>query len=388
MNSVLFVTWDGGGNVPPALGIAAELSRRGDRVRFLGHPSQRAAIEAAGFAAEEFQRAKPWSVLDARPGMRAPLAYAGVFTDRGMGDDLVASVKREPTDRVIIDGLLVGALQGAHRAGIPYTVLVHTLYGVMNTTLNRGPLALIARAKGINPAALYRAADRILAVTLEELDGSPHDSVDYTGPVLPAREPAERVLPGAGTRESVGGDRRDGGDAASAPVVLVSLSTTYIDGQREALQRILDALGPLPVRVIVTTGPTVDPGELRPSKNAEVHRYVPHDQLMPAASVVVTHGGHATAMLALAHDLPLLVMPMNPVFDQPVIGRMIAEQNAGLTVSKKASVAEIRGAVERLLADPSPYRAAAARLGKRIRARDGAVVAADLIEANVPARRM
>ena len=55
MNNVLFVTWDGGGNVPPALGIAAELKRRGNAVRFLGHPSQRQAIEAAGFTVEEFQ---------------------------------------------------------------------------------------------------------------------------------------------------------------------------------------------------------------------------------------------------------------------------------------------------------------------------------------------
>jgi UDP:flavonoid glycosyltransferase YjiC (YdhE family) len=376
MNSMLFVTWDGGGNVPPALGIAAELRRRGNSARFLGHPSQRAAIEAAGFAAEEFRHAKPWSVLDAKSGMKAPLAYAGVFTDRGMGDDLVASVKREPADRVIVDGLLVGALQGARRAGIPYTVLVHTLYGVMDGTLNHGPLALIARAHGINPATLYRAADRILAVTLEELDG-PHEGVDYAGPIVP------RVA----ARDTAMGDLPGDGDPASAPVVLVSLSTTYIAGQREALQRILDALAPLPVRVIVTTGPAVDPGDLRLPENAEAHRYVPHDQLMPAASVVITHGGHATTMLALAHDLPLLVMPMNPVFDQPVIGRLIAERGAGLTVGKKASEPEIRGAVERLLAEPSPYREVAARLGTRVRARDGAARAADLIETGVTVQR-
>ena len=29
MASILFVTWDGGGNLPPALGIAAELRDRG-----------------------------------------------------------------------------------------------------------------------------------------------------------------------------------------------------------------------------------------------------------------------------------------------------------------------------------------------------------------------
>ena len=30
MPNIVFVTWDGGGNLPPAIGIAAELQRRGD----------------------------------------------------------------------------------------------------------------------------------------------------------------------------------------------------------------------------------------------------------------------------------------------------------------------------------------------------------------------
>jgi hypothetical protein len=33
----LFVTVDGGGNLPPALGIAGEIVRRGGTARFLGH---------------------------------------------------------------------------------------------------------------------------------------------------------------------------------------------------------------------------------------------------------------------------------------------------------------------------------------------------------------
>jgi UDP-N-acetylglucosamine:LPS N-acetylglucosamine transferase len=382
MDSVLFVTWDGGGNVPPALGIAAELKQRGNAVRFLGHPGQRQAIEAAGFRAEEFRRAKPWSVLGARSNMAAPLDYAGIFTDRGIGDDLVASVEHEPPDRVIIDGLLVGAMKRAGHAGIPYTVLVHTLYGVMYKALNAGPLSLIAKGRGLNPARLYRAADRILAVTLEELDFGEHDGVDYTGPVLP-----RAVLHGAASGGSSAG-APSGAHVASVPVVLVSLSTTYIAGQRETLQRILDALVGLPVRVVVTTGPAVNPGELRVAANAEVHQYLPHAQLMPTASMVISHGGHATTLLALAHDLPLLVVPMNPIFDQPVIGRVIAEKGAGLTIDKKAPEAEIRRAVERLLPNPSPYRQVAAGLGARIRSHDGAAAAADLIETDVPARQV
>ena len=50
MSRFTFVTWDGGGNVPPAVGIAQELIARGNEVRFLGYLPQQAAIRARGLA--------------------------------------------------------------------------------------------------------------------------------------------------------------------------------------------------------------------------------------------------------------------------------------------------------------------------------------------------
>ena len=91
-----------------------------------------------------------------------------------------------------------------------------------------------------------------------------------------------------------------------------------------ALQRILDATAGLEARVVVTTGPAIDPASLRSAANHEVHRYVPHEELMPQVSLVVGHGGHATTMRALAHDLPLVVVPMHPLLDQPMVGASVA----------------------------------------------------------------
>ena len=70
---ILFVTWDGGGNVPPALGIATELATRGHRVRFLGHAANRGAVEAAGFEHEAYATARPFS----SPRARVPARPAG-----------------------------------------------------------------------------------------------------------------------------------------------------------------------------------------------------------------------------------------------------------------------------------------------------------------------
>ena len=45
MTRFAFVTWDGGGNVPPALGIAQALVARGHDVVFIGYEVQRQRFE-------------------------------------------------------------------------------------------------------------------------------------------------------------------------------------------------------------------------------------------------------------------------------------------------------------------------------------------------------
>src|SRR5258708_38654668 len=103
MASILFVTWEGGGNLPPALGIATELRHRGNGARFLGHPQQRTAIEGAGFPFEPYTHARPWSATAPMAGLKAAAAFFAMFTDRGPGQDLLSAVARKPADVIVID---------------------------------------------------------------------------------------------------------------------------------------------------------------------------------------------------------------------------------------------------------------------------------------------
>jgi MGT family glycosyltransferase len=162
-------------------------------------------------------------------------------------------------------------------------------------------------------------------------------------------------------------------------MVLVSLSTFRFPKMAQCLQTILDACAGLDARIVVTTGPVVDPAELRVPANAEVHRFVPHAELMPGASLVIGHGGHGTTMQALAHDVPLVLMPMHPMLDQPMVARSVEAAGAGRVVPKKAAAADLTPVIAALLAD-GPHRAAAARLGAEIRSMPGARNAADRIE--------
>ena len=117
MANILFVTWDGGGNVPPALGIAAELQRRGDTVRFLGQEQQRGTIEAAGLSFEAYSRPRQWSSAAPKLGTVGMLASLSTIGARSLGDDLLAAVRREPADLVVIDVVLKGVLRAAARQG-------------------------------------------------------------------------------------------------------------------------------------------------------------------------------------------------------------------------------------------------------------------------------
>jgi MGT family glycosyltransferase len=146
------------------------------------------------------------------------------------------------------------------------------------------------------------------------------------------------------------------------PLVLVGFSSTFQD-HTAVLQRVLDALGSLDVRVLLTTGVAVAPEELTAPANAVVVRHAPHVKVMPEATLVVTHGGHGTVIRALAQGLPLLVMPHGR--DQNDNATRVAARGAGLRLDAKAPVEDILAALRRLLTEPG-FDEAARRLGAQV----------------------
>ena len=56
---------------------------------------------------------------------------------------------------------------------------------------------------------------------------------------------------------------------------------------------------PLPVRVLVTLGGSIDRNALRAADNCVLVDSAPHSVVMPLAAFVVTHGGHGTVIRAL-----------------------------------------------------------------------------------------
>jgi UDP:flavonoid glycosyltransferase YjiC (YdhE family) len=184
--------------------------------------------------------------------------------------------------------------------------------------------------------------------------------VVWSGAVVDLDVPAPPPLPG------------------STPRVLISLSTTAFKGQEAFMQKALNAAADLPLDVILTTGPAIDPTTIQAPPNATVQEYLPHREVMPECVAVLGHGGHATTMLALAHGLPLVIAPMHPFLDQRMVGQAVQDAGAGLLIKTSASKEEIARALGTVV-DSAAIRTAASSVGQRLREADGARTGARLL---------
>ncbi|OBA75030.1 UDP-glucuronosyltransferase [Mycobacterium sp. 1554424.7] len=363
---ILFVTVDGGGNIPPQLAIARALQGRGARVSFLGHEGVRAQVEAAGFAFQPFGAGHRFDPTIRRSLVAMMTDFAKTAMDRELGRCAVDVARRQGVSAIVVDVILTAGISEVLKADIPTVVCVHCFYRCMQD-LASSPIGWLQRLRGIPPLGAERS-DALQIVTaradLDPVRGAP--PVHHTGV-------AWQGVPKAAIAQPI-------------PRLLVSLSTCAFAGQRRMLQNILAAIEPLPVRATVTVGPGIDATGLRVPDNASLHPWLDHDDVLATASVVVGHGGHSTTMRALSFGVPVIVMPANPLIDQRRVGAAVERVGAGLLLRKHARPERIRAAIQTVLVNPS-YRQAAARLGEQIRERDGAERAADLIIQFLRARR-
>lgn len=417
MAHYLFTQWDGGGSLPPELTVVRRLVGAGHTVTVLGDPVTEPEVRAAGVA--DF---RPWVEAPHHVTRRAEDDYVRDWERRtpfGVLANILDTLMVGPAPRfaretlAVIDDVhpdvvaatfpLFGAMLAAEARGVPCAVLVPnvvalpaegmppfgtgllpatgrlgrvrdlTLNGLVERVWNRGlPELNRARAAlGLAPLdrllAQYDRADRVLALTAAAFDFPAilPPNVRYVGPQLDDPDWAEPWTPPA-----------DDG----RPLVLVAMSTTFMD-HVDQLQRAVTALGTLPVRGLVTTGPAVDPGRIRAPGNVTVIRSAPHGQVLAHTDVLVTHGGHGTVVKGLVAGVPIVCMPTGR--DQPDNAARLVARGAGVKLSRKASPAKVASAVQRVLGDPS-FHSAAAELGARVRAEAGSGAALVELEALVP----
>src|SRR6476469_5229800 len=313
---ILFAIVDGGGNIPPQLAVARALHSRGVEVVVLGHRGIRERVEAAGLAFEPFAYGRHFDPTVQRSLAAIMAAFTRVAADRRLGQCVAEAARHHDADAVVFDMILTAGIPEIVDSGIPTIVFVHCFYRAVQD-LAASPVGWMLRLRGTNPLAAEHLG--LLQVVSARADLDPmrgRPAVYHTGVVW------------QGVPKTA--------EQAQVPRILVSLSTCAFAGQRRMLQSILDAVATLPVEATVTVGPAIDAAGIRVPKNAAMHAWLDHDEVLSTASLVVGHGGHSTALRALSCGVPQVIMPANPMIDQKGVGAALQRVGAAILLRKHA----------------------------------------------------
>jgi UDP:flavonoid glycosyltransferase YjiC (YdhE family) len=378
------------GHAFPAIALARALQARGHRVVVETWERWREAVESLDLeftAAEEYDTfpPPPAGSNGARSAADAALALAPLIDD--LRPDVVVS------DILTLAPALAAECAGAPRATlIPHVYPVHEpglpffAFGALPPRtavgrrlwraalpallggLRRGRRELneSRAAVGLEPVSRMHGGiseELALVATFPQLEypRSWPANVHVTGP-MEFELPYEEVELPAG---------RD-------PLIVVAPSTAQ-DPDCRLVRGVLEALADEPVRVLATTNRHRSPDSLRPAPaNARVVEWVGYSQVMPAADLVVCHGGHGTLARALSAGAPVLTCPA--VGDMTENGARVAWSGTGLMLPwRMVRPATLGTPGCRILSSPK-FPARARSLAGWASERDGAMRGAELVE--------
>src|SRR3954447_15784972 len=369
MAHVAVVTWAPGGNLPPLLAAGQVMAAREHRVTVLASAATRGDAERLGLDVRSYPHA-PDPDVSVEFERQAPTMMAlagGIEVARDVRDLLVET----GATLAIVDCMLPAGLAAAEAAGTRTVSLVHFPYGLARRQLAAGD----AWTTDLRTLDATRRTLR-LAPTADAL--SAWEAVDLVLVTAPRWFDVDAVFPPHVVHAGPLGVRAAGALAgAGAGRLLLSFSTTVMDGQPELIQRAVDAIADAGLDATLTLGPAADVSALRLPGGLEVIRWADHDALLSTCGAVVTHGGLGTTLRALAHGVPLVLLPLGR--DQGFNAVRVSELGAGIRLDARATAVAIRHAVEGVLSDPR-YAAAAAELAARIAADEPDARAAQALE--------
>jgi MGT family glycosyltransferase len=364
MAKILAYTSPALGHALPISALLAELARRGHAVRLR---TLRAAMETGqrlGLTTDtidpriEAMEHDDWKARSASDGLKRAFAVFGRRAPLEVAD-LADAVARVQPDALLVDVLCWGALSAAEAGTIPWACF--------------SPFTPLLRAAGMPPFGpglkplpnmVGRVRDAVLRTMMsgtvnngvpalnkvrEELGLQPVDSMDEfwrRAPLMLVASGKPFEYPHADYGDAVqmiGPCAVDPGEAApdwlmsiDRPIVLVTTSSEK-QGDDNLVKTAVAALADEPVHVVATI-PAGDPDEVPTSANATVCRIVPHGPVLDRAVCAVTHGGMGATQKALAHGVPVCVVPFGR--DQFEVARRVEVAGCGTRLPAKDLSAE------------------------------------------------
>src|SRR5262245_35732630 len=132
----LFTTWEGGGNVAPAVETARKLVAAGHTVRFMSEECNRAEAEAVGAAFVSWKRApnrkdrtrnsqtfKDWAAPTPQEGLLWVIRDQWCGPALAYAQDTIDELRQNPADLVVTCEMLVGVMAGCESLGQPFVTL-------------------------------------------------------------------------------------------------------------------------------------------------------------------------------------------------------------------------------------------------------------------------
>src|ERR1700677_482228 len=244
MARILFLAFSGGGNLPPSLGIARELTARGHEVVFAGEPEMMPRMKSAPFRAIELTQA--YAQLDKYPDHPQFGRWFCGLTSPAVEAQARAIVDSENPDFILVDFMFLAAQNlrfkqpSAAMAHMAFFRVAEVFRGLAQMCSGIRQQAGFAALPTLDDLLLSR--DRVIVTSLGAIDPAPPatpltQKVRHVGPALEIEAHARPLdLPWSAT------DR--------VPLVLVSFSTDPIQTNPDLIQRSLDALGKSDVHVV------------------------------------------------------------------------------------------------------------------------------------------
>ncbi len=387
---VLVAAFGDAGHVFPAIALGKALAARGHEVVIETWEERRAAVEGEGlgFAAAEEYRMFPPPDPESEEGQHAAEAAQA----------LMPLLEGFCPHAVVSDILTLAPTLAAERAGIPLATLIPHIYPVVEPGLPFFAIGLRPPRTRLGRRIWRYGHDRALRVGLEQgrrdlniqrdrlglapIDRfhggiSPDLALVATYPQLeyPRQWPPGVEITGPMTFELPHPDiELPPGDD---PLVLVAPSTAH-DSDNHLVRTALAALADEPVRVVATTNRVAPQHPIEVPANAKLVEWLSYSQLMPAVSLVISHGGHGTVARALGAGTPVLVCPI--IGDMSETAMRVALAGAGLSLPwRLCRPRPLRWGARQLLHEPS-FKAKAQEIAAWGAGNNGAMRGAELVE--------
>lgn len=372
---VLITTTGSPGHFGPLVPFANAVESAGGDVLVATRESTASQVRSAGYDVAPFADGPDrqrnaifdglWDLSNDDAAVRVVSEVFGRIDTRAALPGVRATIERWQPDVVLQEACeFAGALAGAD-ANLPVVSVAIGLASVERLVMPATEAALedVRAEAGLRP-------------------GRPSAHFTLIPPLL--EDPAAPSPPGAHRfrehDDAVPAPLPDWWDGADEPLVYITFGTVapelpFFPGLYQAA---IDALAPLPVRVLVTTGRDRDPADLGPlPPNVHAERWLPQAGVLPHVAAMVCHGGSGTVRGGLSAGVPMAVLPL--FADQPYNAARIAQLGAGIALPQgPGGVAGMAEAVRALLGDER-YAAGAAAVAANVRALPTVDTAAEIL---------